>query len=649
MSDDYATRKRRQQQNAANRRRAEQGMSLRREADVRAAAKLPGVNARLAPPGKTPAKPVKNPKAHRSETAANAFAQERRVLEATAITPSDMRRLRRTISREKVERYRAAWQIGDRPAPLVSDFLRPTAAGRIARAGKAQLRLDRMKLARVNLLDFMQFVMPDPKHHDNASFSLYRPGFHHQIIADKLEAMLDGDEHRIILTCPPRHGKTQLASIGYIAWWLGQRPHQSVILGTYNSDYAEDIGRQVRDLMLTAEYRLVFPKTELKTDSRAADRIKTTAGGGAYFVGRGGAVTGRGGDLLIVDDPLKDDAEASSPTIRQKLWEWFNKTFMTRGMTDQVRALVIQTRWHEDDLIGRLTDPANPDFREEEARKWTKIDMPAICVNPDDDPLGRELGDPLWPQRFSAPYLNSLRNRDPLGFSALYQCSPAPPEGILFTRDCLRTYQRGQLPANLRVYMASDHAVSTKQQRDKTCILAGGVDEDDNLWILPDAFWRQASSDQVVDGMLHMIKTHKPLIWWAEGGAIGKSLGPFLRKRMQEESTYCAIHEVTPANDKLTRAQAIHGRAMMGKVFFPAFAPWWVEAQDELMKFPTGVHDDFVDALSHLGRGLGMMAGNRIPKDRREDTGPAVGTLAWVKAQSLREAAARRSANWNGW
>ena len=150
--------------------------------------------------------------------------------------------------------------------------------------------------------------------------------------------------------------------------------------------------------------------------------------------------------------------------------------------------------------------------------------------------------------------------------------------------------------------------------------------------------------------MLNMIVEHKPLVWWAEGGAIGRSLGPFLRKRMQEESTYCAIHEVTPAADKLTRAQAIHGRAMMGKVFFPSFAPWWGEAKDELMKFPTGTHDDFVDALSHLGRGLTMMvAADRSAQRKKTDKSAPIGSLAWVKEQAELERKHAQQSESNGW
>ena len=518
------------------------------------------------------------------------------------------------------------------------------------RKAKAAARMAAIKRARTSLLDFMQLMMPDVRQPDNATRSEYKPSYHHQIIAENLELLHDGLLTRVILTCPPRHGKTALATIGFVAWYMGRNPGKSVIVGTYNSEFAEDLGRQVRDYIQSKTFQQIFPGVVLKTDSRAADRLKTGQGGQAVFVGRGGAVTGRGGDLLIIDDPLKDAEEAASPTIRQKMWDWFNKTFMTRGMTDKVRVMLIQTRWHEDDLIGRLTDPKNPDYTEREAAMWAKIDMPALCTDPDNDPLGRDFGDALWPQRFSELYLNGIRSRDPLGFSSLYQCSPAPPEGILFTKDCLQTYKRGELPKNLRIYMASDHAVSTKQQRDKTCIIAGGLDEDDNLWILPEIFWRQASADQVVEGMLGMIVEHKPLIWWAEGGAIGKSLGPFLRKRMQEESTYCAIHEVTPAADKLTRAQAIHGRAMMGKVFFPSFAPWWGEAKDELMKFPTATHDDFVDALSHLGRGLTMMvAADRRAQRKKTTTGPAVGTLAWVKEQSEHERKLARMGEGNGW
>jgi predicted phage terminase large subunit-like protein len=159
-----------------------------------------------------------------------------------------------------------------------------------------------------------------------------------------------------------------------------------------------------------------------------------------------------------------------------------------------------------------------------------------------------------------------------------------------------------------------------------------GIDEEDNIWVLPDLFWRRAQTDVVCDAMLDQFRRNAPLLWWAEKGHISKAIGPFLRKRMQEEKIYCAIDEVTPSKDKQTRAQAIRGRMAMGKVFFPKFAGWWPAAQLELLKFPAARHDDFVDWLAHIGMGLNLQVGASAPS--KADTGPRTGTLAWVKHSS---------------
>jgi predicted phage terminase large subunit-like protein len=155
---------------------------------------------------------------------------------------------------------------------------------------------------------------------------------------------------------------------------------------------------------------------------------------------------------------------------------------------------------------------------------------------------------------------------------------------------------------------------------------------------MPKLVWGRYSTDQVVERMIDLMADYKPLYWWAEKGHISKSIGPFLRKRMLERSTFCSVVEVTPTHDKKTRAQAINGRMAMRMVFFPSFAPWWAEARDELLKFPYGTHDDFVDFLSWIGLGLGIFVPNKKPKPAF--AGPRPGTLGWVK-KSAREGGKR--------
>lgn len=443
---------------------------------------------------------------------------------------------------------------------------------------------------------------------------------------------------------PPRAGKSELSSKKFIPWLLGRDPYKHVIFASYNETFAQDTGRAVRDLMKQNLYRQVFPGCTLRAGSAAADRVQTQEGGIAAFVGAGGSITGRGADVLLIDDPIKDREQADSPTERSKLWSWFTEVAMTRLMTAGSRVVIIMTRWHEDDLIGRLTDPKNPCYNREEAKSWKILALPAIAEN--DDPMGRSPGESLWPERFPIEFLQNAKRLNPRGFSALYQGRPTPEDGEFFKKEYLKTYDSDELPKNLRIYSASDHAVSEKQTADPTVLMSVGVCEEGMIWVLPDLFWRRAATDVVVDAMLDTMRRRKPIFWWAENGHISKSIGPFLRKRMLEERVYASIVEMTPVKDKRTRAQSIQAMASLGRVRFPRFASWWPDAQAELLKFPAGRHDDFVDALAWIGIGLNLQHNASAPPKVKDLI--KSGTLAWVKEQTKHEEKMKRLAYRDG-
>lgn len=499
--------------------------------------------------------------------------------------------------------------------------------------------------ARDDLLTFTQLMMPDANDADDVTKSSYIVALHHRAIAAALERVESGEISRLIINVPPRHGKSQLASRMFPAWYMGRHAADSIILATYSDKLSWDFGREVRSIMEDSIYRQVFPDMSLSTAS--VDRVETDASGKLFFVGRGSAITGRGAVGLVIDDPLKDRVEADSITTRKKLWEWFNQVAKTRLLSSIGWIIIITTRWHEDDLVGRLTDPLNPDYSAAEGRKWKIIDLPALAL--DKDVLGRQEGEALWPQRFPVAYLEDMRSADPRGFQALYQGHPTPEKGNFFPAERLKTYTRDVRPAfdRLRFYGASDHAVSLSQTRDKTCLMIVGVDDDNNLWVMEDICWGRLSTSQVVERMIDLMGKYKPIYWWAERGHISKSIGPFLRKRMQERHTFTSVIEVTAVQDKQTRAQSIRGRLEMGMVYFPAFAPWWMEARQEILQFPHGVRDDFVDTLAWVGTGLGMYAPPTVKRVRKPE--PASGSLAWVKASSSAEKRARTGAAKQGW
>lgn len=509
-------------------------------------------------------------------------------------------------------------------------------------------RLLAVKKARERLIDFTELTMPLP----DGSGTRYDAQYFHRALAAALEEVEKGAVRRLIVTFPPRHGKSELTSKRFPAWFIGRNPHKSYIFGTYNETFAEDFGRSIRDIIESKPYKQVFPNAALKKGSAAAARLETTYDGLMVFVGRGGSVTGRGGHLIVIDDPIKNSEEADSATVRDSLWAWYQNDILTRLMDETCSVVIIQTRWHEDDLVGRITDPKNPHYVEEEAAKWKIFNVPALAE--DNDPLGRNPGEALWPTangkpKFGREYLLDIKRRNPRGFSALFQQRPTPEDGEFFKAKDIRLYNREEAPPveRLRVYAASDHAVALKQHNDKTCIVVVGVDSADVIWIL-DVWWKRAATDEVVEQIVKLVKKWKPVTWFSDKDHVSKSIGPFLKKRLREEKAWVTFREVQGYQDKQKKAQSIAGRMSMGMVMFPRFAGWLEDAREELLKFPRASHDDFVDALSHLGLGLGVLT--KAPAEEVRDDGPKVGSFGWIKESAKqREREERIAFNMDTW
>ena len=504
-------------------------------------------------------------------------------------------------------------------------------------------RAQRAQQARSSLITYTQFTMPDPTAPNDVDKSRYSATLLHRSIAADLERFLreelrnsDGSVCRQLIFCmPPRSGKTQLGTKSLTAWASGLFPSWDMAVASYSDTMAEDMGSDIRAILNSPQHRQVFPGYRLRRGGNSKTNIQTEEGGRIVAVGRGGALTGRGMRLGVGDDIFKDFEEARSQTIRDQAWNWFTKVFMTRRM-DPKLILLSMTRWHSDDVIGRLTDPTNPYYNAQEAAKWKIIRFPAIAE--EDDPLGRAPGEALWPEAFDLDFLHSQQRLDPLGFAALYQQRPTVADGVLFRRENMQFYRSGELPENLRMYCASDHAVATGQRNDYSVLIKVGVDKQNNIWIV-DVLRSKMTSDRAVEAMLAMAGgPNKPLLWWAERGHISKSIGPFLRKRMLETGTYINLVEVTPATDKEQRAQSIAARVAMGKVYFPSDKLWTEELVNELLAFPNGTHDDQVDALAYIGLGLQNQFAPSKSVASANTAAPAFGTLAWVRqADTWRE------------
>lgn len=518
---------------------------------------------------------------------------------------------------------------------------------------KARKRLEATTSARNSLIEYMLLTMPDPQDPDDVTLSKYQITPQARLLCQIIEKVERGELQRVAVSIGPQMGKSQILSRGAPAWLTGRDPTKNLILGSYNQNFAEEFGDDVRAIVTSSAHRQVFPEYDLRKGGGAKDLLITTKGGKSAFVGVGGSGTGKPADIFIVDDPLRNDDDAQSPTMRNRLWNWFTKVANTRIHNDSA-IIVVHTRWHEDDLIGRLCDPDHP-LRKKDydgiADDWTYINLPAVVTDPDlakalgltlmvqqDELVRAQFGvkpmAALWPGKFHLNFLAKQKRMDKRGFASLRMGKPAPEDGDYFkAADLVEYFSPGELPRNLRKYGASDHAVTEKQKNDASVIGCVGIDENDDIWVLPDIVWDRMETDGVVEAMLAQFKAHKPSLWWMESENISKSFGPFLRKRMREEQTYVAIDPVTVSKDKKSRARSIQGRIQMRKVHFPMFAPWWADAKNELLKFPYGTHDDFVDWLAHIGQGLTKEIGAPIEKASNDNV-VRVGSMQWVLAQT---------------
>ncbi|MGA7873051.1 MAG: terminase family protein [Candidatus Binatus sp.] len=253
---------------------------------------------------------------------------------------------------------------------------------------------------------------------------------HLRILVSVLERVERGELDRVIVAMPPRHGKSMTTSQLFPAWYLGRNPTKSIIASSYGQELASDFGRRVRNFASERLHRQIFPECVIADDSDSVRRFHTTAGGAFYGIGAGGPITGRGADLLLIDDPIKSADDARSPALRRSLQEWYQNVLYTRAEPGAAIVL-IQTRWHQDDLAGWL-------LKEHASEGWKVISLPAIAEVSEG---WRNEGDALWPARFPRETLDRIREAiGTTAWTALYQQRPAPEQGAIFRREWWRPY-----------------------------------------------------------------------------------------------------------------------------------------------------------------------------------------------------------------
>jgi hypothetical protein len=503
------------------------------------------------------------------------------------------------------------------------------------------------QLAKHDLITFSRLTAPLPREPLNVRVSRYTVRPHLTLIAKYLQQIRARKINRLEIELPPRHGKSELSVRKYVPWFMGDDPAESVIVVTHTDTLATEHGRDCRNIFRGAGYRLTYganPEAMLRDDSQASDRLQLAGGGVAIFTGRGGLGAGAGADLMIFDDFFKNSEEAESPTIRDHAWQTFISDCQSRLNDDAAPIVLIGSRRHEDDVQGRLFDPNNIHYDEAEAKRWTRIRLPALAE--EGDPLKRKIDEPLWPDKYGRAYYIGRRNHKSdivrMDHQTQDQCNPTPAEGNYFKKKWLLTYKAHELPKYLRIYVASDHTFRKEQQNDRSCLLVAGIDPSDVIWILPCSWWGRCETDELLDRMMEIIAAQHPTQWFAARDAISGSIGPFWRKRMREKRQYVAIEEIGEDRDLIRRAQSFRNRCAMGMVRWPGFWPEWGNAEKELLAFPNASHDDLVAAGGILGMGLDRMFKAEAPG--KPETGmPKPGTLAWVKQEAQRSESEERA------
>jgi predicted phage terminase large subunit-like protein len=415
------------------------------------------------------------------------------------------------------------------------------------------------------------------------------PGFidgrHHKVMAKKFQEIAAGKTKRLIINMPPRHTKSEFASYLLPAWFLGKFPNKKIIQCSNTAELAVGFGRKVRNLVDSEQYGKVFTGVSLRSDSKAAGRWSTNANGEYFAIGVGGTVTGKGADLLIIDDPHSEQEAAlasSDPAVFDKVYEWY-----TSGPRQRLQPggsiVIVMTRWSKRDLTGKILKAA----LERDGDEWEIVEFPAILPS----------GKPLWPEFWSLSELEALRTELPLPkWQAQYQQEPTSEEGAIIKRDWWKIWEQDRPPPCEFIIQSWDTAFTKNERSDYSACTTWGVfhmneNPDDCHVILLDAFKRRMEFPELKEKALSSYKEYEPDAFIVEAKASGAPLIYELR------AMGIPVQEFTPTrgNDKISRINSVSDLFSSGKVWAPP-TRWAEEVIEEMAAFPNSEHDDLVDS-----------------------------------------------------
>ena len=441
---------------------------------------------------------------------------------------------------------------------------------------RLELRLSLLEArdkATSSFLDFCRYVWPE-----------MIVGEHHKIIAAALDRVVAGKCKRLMIAMPPRHGKSQLGSYLFPAYLMGKLSQSKLIVGSHTAELAQRFGRMIRNLVEDDKYGELFPDTKLSIDSKAAGRWNTSAGGEAFFIGKGGAMTGRGGDIIILDDIL-DEQDAISDTAMENTWEWYTSGPRQR-LQPNGAIIIINTRWKMDDLSGRLLRQQG----QLKTDQWELLEFPAILPS----------GNPLWPEYWGIEELEKVKMSIGLKkWNAQWQQQPTNDDGAILKRDWWRRWNKDEPPACEYVIQTYDTAYSKKETADFSVIATWGVfhpsaDSGPNLILLSvkKGRWDFPELKRIAKDEYKYWEPDNVLI---EAKATGTPLQHELRKMGIPVTMYSPGGRRT-GQDKVSRANAVAPLLESGMVWYPEQEEFAQELVEECAAFPNGTHDDQVDA-----------------------------------------------------
>jgi len=432
--------------------------------------------------------------------------------------------------------------------------------------------------------DFIRSVMPE-----------YVFNWHHLVLIDAAQRLADREFERLIVMMPPRHGKSQIVSRLFPAWLFARQQNEQVILSSYSADLASAMNRDVQRIMTGETYRALFPDTRL-SEGKDAGVVRNNSRfdiidskGYLISAGVGGGITGAGATVGIIDDPVKNSAEADSATYRNTAWEWYTTTFKTRFEPNAIE-IVCATRWHEDDLTGRILKQIEDG---ESGVKTEIVNLPALCEHPEQY---RDIGEALWEGKYSRGKL--LKMQSDLGsraWNALYQQRPAPEEGNLIKRDWFDFYDPRKVNlSGETVNFFFDTAYTDKEANDPTAGIAYVKRGEDYYVLECRAEW------------LEFLEQTKFILDFCNENGYGvrslarvepKATGKSIVQVLKRQTKLNILESEPPKDSKIARVNSIAARLEAGRVLLPKGAGWVAGFLDECAAFPNAPHDDRVDCL----------------------------------------------------